>query len=69
VALHPTLTVKQVLGLGGRIRYEEFKRWTEIVFMNKVSRHKVNDKGEDEEYSYLLAKTYRVYTMLASATK
>ncbi len=57
------LTKKQVLGLGGRIIYEEFKKSTEIIFWRKVEKKVKDENGDDADGSYWLLRFYNVYNV------
>jgi antirestriction protein ArdC len=57
------LTLKQILKLKGRVRYEEFRKSTKIVFMKPYVKVVSNPAGEDEEQTKLVAREYSVYNV------
>lgn len=53
------LTAKQAKDLGGRIVYEERKKWTAVVFYTMLESEKENDKGKKDTFPLL--RFYTVY--------
>jgi len=57
------LTLKQVLKLGGRVKYEEFKKSTPIIFW-KFNKKKVqDDTGEWSVQTWPLMRFYKVWNV------
>jgi antirestriction protein ArdC len=55
------MTFKQAVELGGKVRKGE--KSATIMFLKPCTKTKPNDKGEDEEHSFMIAKAYSVFNV------